>query len=143
VFQSLEVRRVKLWRRLSPRLEHGENMFVEHHPDGMDRIMPAEPLPTEPIKRLDNDFFTQGDLVLDNNVDRGVKPGVRQRNATPTMIRYDHFESFALWRLQPFSFVRSNFGIVSLHDPPFLVSVRECLHLGVSHAPGGDTFTVL
>jgi hypothetical protein len=63
VHQSLEVRGVKFGRRRFAHLEYVMQMLSEHHTDGMNRLMSAEPFPLQSFDCFDNDLFPKGDLV--------------------------------------------------------------------------------
>ena len=53
----------------------------QNRPDGMKRVVPAEPLVLKPSERLDHDRLAQCELVLDNRVDGRVQPHIREPNS--------------------------------------------------------------
>jgi hypothetical protein len=105
---------------LTALLEHVANVLAKYHADRMNPFVPVQPLFLQSLERFD-DLFTQGDLVFDNNMDGSMKPRVRQRDATTTMVRSHHFESISLSPLQPLTANRPDLRIVFFQGSPFWV----------------------
>ena len=123
-------------------------MLAEDRTDGMNRLVPAQPLVSQPFERFDNDLFTKSDLVLDNNVDGDVQPIIRKRNVTTTMVRGDHLEPILFRRFQPVGHDWPDVRIVFFQNPPFFAlspanvlplsrerRLRSFRTAGVSRAP--------
>ena len=77
-FQSFEVRRLSIRRRLAASFEKGVDVLAQDHADRMNRVVSIEPPVPESLKCLDDDVFTEGELVLHDNVDDRVKLTARQ-----------------------------------------------------------------
>ena len=123
--QSPEIWGMSVRLRLAVRPEHVVEVFGQDHADRMNGVVAIESFVLESLKRGDHDLFAEGDLVLNDDVNRGMHLSVGQRYTMATVVVGDHVDAVRFGNPQPFSGDRFEVWVVFRHHAPLLCWVFD------------------
>jgi len=115
--QALAVTGLVERRRIGRATENGKQEFGQDGADCTHCFVAIETLPHEPFERLRRfGWFTNGELVLDHNVNGGMKPQAVAEVAALDVERFNEIDPLEIGKCQPLPRNRRSKRIVGIHE---------------------------